>query len=263
MIIGATPSRTIRLTDDLGELLRSSWVNGGGQITSKNGILTTYSPGTTERAWSYINIYAPSGSVIEVSCEARQVTSESQGRIAIDQFEKNDQVGGGVVDYVEMTDTQWRPYKLVRAGNDKKPFSAVTFGLWYDKVGKAEFRNIIINVYNVQAPSPETRMCMLKGVDGTWIIDDSPGRFTNIGVTNVTATDTYLSVEWTPMQSWQRPIVSAQMDHYGGHADCNALITGGEKHRVSVFIVKTATGTVVNPKELKGTWYLEVMAFAL
>lgn len=264
MIPGAVPSRVFRFTDDLTEFLRSSKVTGGGKITADGGILTTDSPGTDDRAYGYINVYAPRGSVIEITCEARQMTSSSQGRIGIDQHAEDDKIGGGNVDYVQMDDTQWKPYKLVRAGDHKKPFTSITFGVWLSGVGRAQFRNIVITVYNVMSPSPEIRTCMIRGKENNWSIDDSPGRFTNIGCYGVVVEDDYIRVNWSPMQAWGRPIVTTQMDQNGGRYDYHTVVSGGEKHFARIYIVKSSTGAVISPKSVTNNdMFIGVTAMAL
>lgn len=247
MIPGAVPSRVLRFTDDLTELVRSSNVTGGGKLTSDGGILTAESPGTDDRAYAYVPVYLPRGSVVEITCEARQMTSASQGRIGIDQHVDDSKVGGSNADYVQMDDTQWKPYKLVRSGDHKKPFTMITFGVWLAQVGKAQFRNIVITVYNVMAPSPEIRACMIRGKGENWMIDDAPGRFSNIGCYGITIEDTFIRLNWSPMQTWGRPIVTAQMDQAGGFMAYDVKVSGGEKHFVRIYIVNTTTGSVVKP----------------
>lgn len=264
MIPGAVPTRTFRFTDDLSELMRSSQVTGGGKLSAEGGILTAESPGTDDRAYGYINVYTPRGSVIEITCEARQMTSSSQGRIGIDQHPNDGRVGGNNTDYIEMEDTQWKPYKLVRSGDHKNPYTSVTFGVWLANVGKAQFRNIVITVYNVQAPSPEYRACMIRGSGNSWSIDDAPGRFSNIGCYGISVQDDHIRVNWSPMQSWGRPIVVAQMDQAGGYVAYDVKVSGGEKYFTRIYIVNAATGNVIKPSAVSGgNMFIGVMAMAL
>jgi len=264
MIPGAVPSRTLRFTDDMTELVRSSNITGDGKLTAEGGILTAESPGTNDRAYAYVPLYLPRGSVVEITCEARQMTSSSQGRISIDQHTDDSKVGGSNADYVQMDDTQWKPYKFVRSGDHKKPYTMVTFGVWLSGVGKAQYRNIVITVYNVMAPSPEYRACMIRGMGNTWIIDDSPGRFTNIGCYGLTVEDSFLRLNWSPMQSWGRPIVTAQMDQASNFTAYDVKVSGGEKHFVRLYIVNTTTGSVVKPSAVSaGTMFIGVQAIAL
>ena len=261
MIPGAVPTRTFRFTDNLEELVRSSSVIGGGTITANNGILTANSPGTDDRALAYLNIYAPRGTVVEITCEARQGSSTSKGRIGIDQYTGDDKIGGGNVDYEEMTDTQWRPYKLTRAGDHKKPFMAITFGVWWAQVGKAEFRNIVVTVYNTQAPSPDVRACLLKCDGGKWSIDDAPGRFTNIGCYGVELTDEYIILRWATFHTWQRPITFAQMDSAGDKFNYNVQVNASEKNFVRLIITKD--GARVKPKDVPGSAFIGVQAIGI
>ena len=264
MIPGAVPSRTLRFTDDMTELVRSSNVTGDGKISAEGGILTTESPGTNDRSYAYVPLYLPRGSVVEITCEARQVDAGSTGRIGIDQHPNDSRVGGNNVDYVQMDGTTWKPYKLVRSGDHKNPYTMITFGVWLAGIGKAQFRNIIITVYNVMAPSPEYRACMIRGLGNTWTIDDSPGRFSNIGCYGIEVDDTFIRVNWSPMQSWGRPIVTAQMDQFGGRYGYQCIISGGEKHYTRIYIVKTTTGDVVRPASVTGNpMFIGVQAIAL
>lgn len=262
MIPGAVPSRVFRFTDDLSELVRSSNVTGGGKLSADGGILTAESPGSDDRAYAYVPIYTPRGSVIEITCEARQMTSSSQGRIGIDQHADDSKVGGSNADYVQMDDTQWKPYKLVRSGDHKKPFTLVTFGVWLAQVGKAQFRNIVITVYNVMAPSPEIRTCMIRTEDkGAWYIDDAPSRFTNIGCYGLEVTDEFIRLNWSPMQTWGRPVVIAQVDQYGNRWGWEAKISGGEKHFVRIFLIEN--GVRKNPKTIDGPMFINIQAMAI
>lgn len=256
-------SKIIQYSDDLRALVRSSSVTGGGTLSASNGVLKANSPGIDDRAWAYINVYAPRGSKVKITCEARQGTSTSQGRISVDQHPDDNSVGGNNVDYVQMEDTNWRPYSLEIAGDHKNPFLSVTFGVWNAGVGSAEFRNIKVVVYNTSAPNPEYRACMIRGQGNSWTFDDGPGRFVNIGCHSIVLGTDHIQVHWDPMQTWQRPIVHAQMDQAGGRAGYYTSVSGGEKHFCRVYIVRASDGAVINPSAVSGDMFIGVSAVAL
>lgn len=249
----------------MGPLIRSSSVTGGGTLTASGGVLTAASPGTDDKAWAYVNVYAPRGTLIEITCEAKQGTATSQGRISVDQHPDDDSVGGNNVDYVQMEDTNWRPYKLVVPGSHLNPFSSVTFGVWNIGIGSAQFRNIKVTVYNASDFSPEYRACMLKKTGtGTWTFDDAPGRFVNIGCHTIELDDAYILVRWDKMQTWQRPIVNVQMDQWNNRGALHVQVSGGEKDFVRVYIFDTRTGAAINPKTgISGDMYIGLQAIGL
>ena len=265
MIPGATPSRIFRYTDDLTELVRSKTVIGNGKVTASKGILRTESKAIEgDRAWCYLSVYAPGGSVVEVSCKARQVTSTSQGRIAIDQYADNSTLGGGSVDWVQPDTTYWKPYKLTYAGSHKKPFMLITFGIWLSLIGTTEFKDIVITVYNVEAPSPVMRFCLVQCNNGVWSIDDSNTRFTNVGCQSVSVVDNeYLDLKWAPMPVWQRPITFAQIDGWDAKTDFDVKVNRSDKGSVRLYLVKPSTGALLNPKSITGSMWIHVLAIGI
>lgn len=255
MIPGATPSRIMRY-EDMQSLVATGYRNGSATLTAKDGILSAYSPSLQDAAWASIPVYSPRGTIIEVSCQARNDTATSQGRIFIDQYATNATDERDLLDWIELDSTDWKPQKITFSGNDMRPFSAVRLGVNGPSTGRAHFKSITVTVYNIASPSPDMRACMIKGTNGTWTLDDEEDKFANIGCYKVEIINGIIRVHYEPMQTWGRPVASAQMDIIGGKY--GYILSAGNvyRNRCDVRIVNPANGEWVDPKSIKGnSWF--------
>ena len=263
-IPGASLTRTIRVSDTMGEILRNTKKSKSGTATASNGILTIYSPGIDQYCYCFLPIYAPRGTVIEVKFEARQDTATSEGRIMLDQYANREDVIGGLVDYKEIDGTTWKPYTFTRSGDHRKPYASVTFGFNTASVGKVHFRNIVINIYNVMSPGLDTRVCMIRHENDTdWVIDDTPGRFSNVGVLGleVKKGQDFIKVNFARLQSWGMPVCFAQIQHNGGRTNYHTVVFA-DVDFARVYIVRSTTNEVVMPMDVTGTFMISFAAFA-
>jgi uncharacterized Zn-finger protein len=261
MIPGAYPVQTFRF--DPGayvELMRNQNKTGGGTITADNYMLTCASPGTDDKAYVFWNVYLPVGAFLEVTCEAKQNDSYRGGRIAVDLHPDKDSVGGNNVDYVEMEDGMWKPYKLVVPGSISNNYASVTFGQWITGVGSCSFRNIRITVYNGKGFQPQFRGAMIRGVGSSWDLDDGIDRFANFGCTAVEAYASYLVVRYEGFESWHRPLAFAQWDQYGGKQVYRPLVQNATHESCTIYIVDSRNGSIIDPRAISGTNYLNFMA---
>lgn len=202
---------------------------GSSIVRARNGVLYCEAKAIDERAYGYLNFFVPSGSAIEVRCQARQLSEASAGRISIDQHPTNDKIGGDNIDFVEMDSTQWKPYSIFVAGRDDKPYVGVTFGCWKNVIGGCEFRDIEIILYGVPQWAPEIRACTFRIENGNFVLDQFsqktsetdkwPGgfepRFSNMGVNSITWEGTStIKVHWDPFRTYYRPQCFVQVDSY-------------------------------------------------
>ena len=267
-IPGASLSRSIRISDSMGELLRNTKKSKNGTATAANGILTVYSPGIDQYCYCFMPIFAPRGTVIEVKFEARQDTSTSEGRIMLDQYANREDVIGGLVDYKEIDGTTWKPYTFTRSGDHRKPYASVTFGFNTASVGKVHFRNIIINVYNVHSPSPEVKMCMLRYEPDrkTWFIDDEPGRHPCVGVESIQTKKEwdYILVNYSRPQAWGMPMTFAQIMQNSGRYNFHTTVFSSMEF-ARIYIVRSSTGEIIMPGtgNISESFLIGVMAVAL
>jgi hypothetical protein len=262
MIPGAALTRVIKYGTKYEELLRHINVTGGGTIyvSPEDNCLITNSPGNDDKAYAYENIYVPPGGFVEITCEARQYDNWKGGRISVDLHPNNDTVGGNNVDYVEVEDQEWRPYKLVVPSKPGSEYLSVTLGVWGVSVGKAGYRNIEIKVYGTAMTSPQIRSAMLRGQGSAWDPDDDLLRFANTGVTAIEAYSQYLIVRYRAFESWYRPVCFAQWDQFGGKNKYYCLVGGATHESCTVYIIDATTGAIVNPTSLAGTVFINFMA---
>lgn len=272
-IPGASLSRSIRISDTFEELIPNNVVkSGSGSAKVVGSSLTINSPGIDQVCWAYFPVYAPRGTVIEVKFEGRQDTSTSKGRVMLDQYANRDDVAGGLVDFLEPEDTNWKPYTFSRSGDHKKPYATVTFGFNKASIGTVHFRNIIINVYNVSSPSPDMRFCMIRHLDTTkgtdWVIDDAPGRYPNLGVKGIQVKkdQDYINVDIGKMGAWGAPLCFAQIQHNGGRARYHTVVTADPAgNYCRVYIVRSHTGETVMPTDVTdgNAFLISFMAIAM
>lgn len=264
MIPYAIPTQTFKFdTGAYVELLRHQQKTGTGVITADNYMLTTNAPSTLDKAYVYWNVYLPAGAFLEVTCEAKQNDMFRNGRISVDLHPNDDSVGGNNVDYIEMEDGMWKPYKLVVPGSISSPYASVTLGMWKDQVGSASFRNIRITVYNGKGFQPQFRGAMIRGAGTDWDFDDAVGRFANFGMTAVEAYSGYIVVRYEEFESWFRPICFAQWDQFGGKHVYRPLVQSADKDSCVIHIVDTRSGDIINPTAIAGTSYLQFAAYTL
>ena len=266
-IPGASLSRTIRISDSMEELLRNTKKSKNGTATAKDGVLTVYSPGIDQYCYCFMPIYAPRGTVIEVKFEARQDTATSQGRIMLDQYPNRESVIGGLVDFKEIDDTNWRPYTFSRSGDHRNPYAIVTFGFNTASVGRVHFRNIVINVYNVHSPSPEVKMCMLRyeTEQKKWFIDDEPGRHPCVGVENIQTNKDwdYIRVNYSRPQAWGMPITFAQIMQNSGRTNFHTSVFSSMDH-ARIYIVRSSTGEIIMPTQgIQDSFLIGVLGVSL
>lgn len=249
--------------EDMQSLVATGYRNGNATLTAKDGILTAYSPSIEDAAWGSIPVYSPRGTIIEVSCQARNDTATSQGRIFIDQYVRNNTDERELLDWIEIDSTDWKPQKITFSGNDIRPFSAVRLGVNGPDIGRAHFKGLTITVYNIASPSPDMRACMLKGTNGAWKFDDEEDMFSNIGCHKIELVNEILRVHYEPMQTWGRPIASAQLDIIGGKF--NYILTTGNvlRNRCDIRIVNPANGEWVDPKTIKGNSWIGFTAMGI
>lgn len=250
-IPGAALTKSYRLSDSMGELLRNTRKSGNGAITVGNGILNIYSPGIDEWCYAYLPIYAPRGTIIEVKFESRQYDANSNGKVLFDQKPgRADQISG-FIDHLTPEGTNWKPHTVTKSGDHRKPYAYVAFGFNTPSVGRIHFRNITINVYNTMAPNPDVRMAMIRcEPDGNgWFLDDYPGRFTNVGVHGLEIFNDYVSVLFAPMQSSFLPICTAQLQYNGGRKDYHTAVMN-DADSVRIYIIRSSTGEIVNPRQM-------------
>jgi hypothetical protein len=262
MIPGAALTRVIKYGTKFEELLRHKNITGGGTVylSTEDNALITNSPGNDDKAYAYENIYVPPGGFVEISCEARQYDNWKGGRIAVDLHTTKAVVGGGNVDYIEVEDQEWRPYKMVVPSRPGYEYLSVTFGVWAVSVGKAGFRNIEIKVYGTSMNTLQSRAGMLRGVGSAWDVDDDVDRFVNTGISAVEAYSGYLIVRYRAFETWHRPVCFAQMDQYGGKNKYYCLVGGATHESCTVYIIDATTGAPVNPTSLSGTVFVNFMA---
>lgn len=248
-IPGAALTRTYRISDTFKELTNNTAKSKDGTVTVKDHVMTIYSPGMDQWCYVYYPIYLPRGTVLEVKFEGRLDTASSEGRVIFDQYPTRDVLdGSGTVDWVQVETTQWKPYSFVYSGDHKKPYAYIRFGFSSTPSGRVHFRNIVINVYNVQAPNPDVRLAAIKFEPNKWTIDDGLGRFTNIGVHSV-ETDkdlNYITVRYARMQGLGMPITSAQVQSNFGNYNVHT-VTFADMDYSRIYLIKSSTGEIIPP----------------
>ncbi|WP_203289852.1 hypothetical protein [Metabacillus sp. cB07] len=249
---------------DLTELYRSSIVTGSSELTIENDAIRFHRGAVTDKCYSYWPVYAPTGSIVEVSFEARTINLSSKGSVSFEQYSGPEVVigqSGTPVENFEIDDIYWKPYTVTWDGSTIRPYMGIVMGM-RDVVGSVYFRNIIITVYNTNNYSPEVKMCMLKYTksSNTWIIDDAPGRFSNTGCIEVrkVGTEDALEVKFSPVESWQRPIGNAHMEYNPDTARYIAKCSSVTRNRTFINIIDMNTGQSVKLNSLPGDAYIAV-----
>ncbi|MFY0760189.1 hypothetical protein AB1K32_15065 [Metabacillus dongyingensis] len=266
MIPNATITKQYRF-GDLAELYRSSVVTGSSSIVIADGTIYFDRPSVTDTCYGYWPVYAPAGAVVEVSFEARTLNLSSKGSVSFEQYSGNEvTIGAGTpVENFEIDDIYWKPYTVTWDGSLIRPFMGVVLGM-RDTVGRVYFRNIIITVYNTNNYSPEAKICMVKYIKSlnSWIIDDKPGRFANTGFTSIrkVGTEDGLELEFSPIESWQRPIGDAHMEYNSGTAKYTAKLSSTTRTRCFIDIIDMSTGANVKLNALPNDAYIAVKLFS-
>lgn len=260
------------MPEDLQKLAyRDKWVTGTGVVKTWNedNWLHCESLAIDERAWCYYNFYMPAGSIVEITCEAKDVGLTSNGRMSIDLHDEERKLGGDTADYVDIDFPSWKPYTLTYQA-PKDSWASATFGVWKNFVGSVQFRNIEIKVYN-GTPVPDLRFCVIKcDEDGVWSIDDKPRvpdtapgdpmRFSNQGCISIDVGTDVITVKYVKFRSWFRPMCQATLDFYGGEENKHAK-TGYAYQDSCQILLTDSTGAKLNPKLQKGM-FINFMAMA-
>ncbi|OHR74006.1 hypothetical protein HMPREF3291_05315 [Bacillus sp. HMSC76G11] len=265
MIPNATVTKQYRF-GDLAELYRSSSVTGTSYLTIENGVLYFNRQSVNDNCHAYWPVYAPAGAIVEVSFEARNSNTSSQGSVSFEVYSSAPTtIGNGTpIEKFDLEDSTWKTYSLTWDGSETKPFMGVVIGL-RDSIGAAYFRNIIITVYNTNNYSPEFRGCMVKydKAANSWIIDDAPGRFSNTGVTDIRAVgQDYLELTYSPLESWQRPLGNAHMEYNAGTAKYYAKLSSTQRNKCWMHILNVDTGAAVQLNSLPNDAYVAVTLFS-
>lgn len=264
-IPGASLNRSYRISDAMKELTNNTSKSKDGTVSVANATLTVYSPGINQYCYVYLPVFAPRGTIVEVKFEGRQDTKASQGRVMFDRYATRDELSGeGLVDWVELEGTDWKPYTFTYSGDHHKPYAYVRFGFSTSGVGKAHYRNITINVYNVMSPSPDVRLGTIRFEVGKgWFIDDGLGRFSNLGLHSVEtkSNQDFILLNYARMQAWGIPAVTAQVQSYGGRYAYHT-VTFADMDFTRIYIVRSNTGEFVNPHTLNNTFVIAFTAMA-
>lgn len=266
MILGATPTKQYRF-GDLNEFMRSSTTTGSSSITLDNGELRVIKNAIGDNSYAYWTVYVPAGGIVEVSFEARNQNLSSKGTVSFTQYsgpEVTPGQSGSPNETFEIESTNWQPYNLTYDGSVIRPFMAIVLGM--GSVGSVYFRNITISIYNTNNYSPEIRGCMLRYIkaQNSWIIDDAPGRFTNLGCTGLRkyGTEDGLELDFAPVESWQRPLGNAHMEYNSSTVKYTAKCSSVTRNRTFITVIDMSTGQAVKLNALPADAYIAVTVTA-
>lgn len=214
MIQGGVITKRIVIGDNFDDYMRRAVITGTATISNPStGVMQVVSS-NADAAYLPVKVYLPRGSYLKVTCQARQDDANKSGRISIHQQANDDTVGGNAVDWIEPDSRDWKPYTLTWPADPDNPFATVLFGQWLSGSGKTSYKDMVVTVYNGNAQQPEVRGCVLRNPpSGAWYIDDVLNAYASFGITGIAVQSDRLEIQMTPMNSWAKPIVVAQMSH--------------------------------------------------
>lgn len=227
--------------------------DGSATVAEWNGALICESKAIDERAYVYRNFYLPRGATVEITFEGRQTSVGAQGRMALDLYLDNTGQGGGAQDWIEMDSMDWKPYSFGYTSRNSV-YASATFGLWQATIGKCEFRNIVIKIYNGY-PIPTHRMAMITGSGTSWNLADANQGFANVGCKSVSIYGSRLRVDYAFMHGWYRPIVLANISANAGFEGWN-IQPYGQTNEFCQFTITDKAGNVVAPESISAQmWF--------
>lgn len=264
MMGNAVLTRRTVIADDFDDYMRRAQITGGASIQNPSlGVMQVYSPGVDDKAYLALNFFLPRGAFVVVKCEAKQDDANNGGRIGVDQRADDTAVGGTNVDYIQMDTQTWKPYEMIVPGDPKNPYTTVTFGQWKTGVGRASFRNMVIEIYNAVAQQPQIRGGTIRKNGDLWYIYDNVGGFASFGLkTAITVYSDRIRINFIEMQSWMRPMAFASLHHYGYGKNYDCKIGNADKTGMDIyFYFHGSSGDVspINPNTM-GDIFVDIMA---
>ncbi|MFE3973190.1 MULTISPECIES: hypothetical protein [unclassified Peribacillus] len=233
-------------------IARDKRKDGSSTLFVDAGVLKCKSTAIDERAYTFENVFVPTGGWIEVEFQAKVISGT--GQMSTDVYGDASFTGDPTTDSVTITDKNWKYYRFACPTEMNKNYLRILFGLWKSAIGEVWFRDISIKGYNMN-PYPDVRFAAFKGSGSSWGLDDGIGQYANEGIVSVKLMSDYLEVQHVPFNTWYKPVYSATVLRDGNATNIMATIgtnpTNPERY-CRIYLVNPGTGAKVDPRSISG-----------
>lgn len=224
--------------------------DGSSTMVVENSIMKIKSTSIEDRAYTFHNIFIPTGGWVEVEFMAKAVSGV--GKYSVNLYDAPTFDGTGSDDDITISDRDWKYYRHAYPATKGKNYLRLLFGQWRNTIGEVWFKEVTIKGYNTN-PHPDFRFAAIKGKGTSWNVDDGLGGYANDGIIGAVQKSDYIEVEFVPFNTWYQPSfqVSALRDgNDNNYIPIVGIQATNPNRYCRIYIMNPTTGKFLNAKDI-------------